>query len=65
MVERNFPSDRLEWHVAMKAREKEEVPKLAAIVALTAARSIIKENAPTNDKVGKVIPSLGTICRSV
>ena len=34
---------------------------MAAIVALTAARSIIKEYEPNNDKVGKVIPSLGTM----
>ena len=34
------PSDRLEWHITMKAREKEEALKMDAIVAMTAAKSI-------------------------
>ena len=45
----------------MKAREREEVPKMAAIVAMTAARSIVEGNGPNNDKVGEVIPVLGTM----
>ena len=54
-------SDRLEWHITMKAREKEEVPKMAAIVAMKAARSIIGGNDPNNNKVGEVIPAPGII----
>ena len=34
---------------------------MAAIVAMTAARSIIEGNGPNNDKVGEVIPALGTM----
>ena len=51
------PSDRPEWHKTMKAREKEEAPKMAAIVAMTAAKSISEGNEPNNDKVDEVIPA--------
>ena len=51
------PSDRFEWHITMKAREKEEAPKMAAIVAVTAAKSISDVNESNNDKVEEIVPA--------
>ena len=41
----------------MKVREKEEAPKMAAIVAMTAARSIFDANESNNDKVEEIVPA--------
>ena len=49
------PSDRLEWHRTMKEREKEEVPKMAAIVAMTAARSIFAANESNDNGVEEIV----------
>ena len=39
----------------MKEREKEEAPKMAAIVAMTAARSILDANESNNNKVEEIV----------
>ena len=51
------PSDRLEWHMTMKAREKEEALKMDAIVAMTAAKPISEGNEPNNNKVDETVPA--------
>ena len=51
------PSDRLELHKAMKVREKEEAPKMAAIVAMTAAKSVLDVNESSNDNVEEIVPA--------
>ena len=53
------PLDRLERHKTMKEREKEEAPKMAAIVAMTAARSNFDANESNNDKVEEIVPASG------
>ena len=41
----------------MKEREKEEAPKMAAIVAMTAARSLFDANESNNAKVEEIVPA--------
>ena len=55
------PSDRLEWHITVKAREKEEAPKMDAIVAMTAAKSVSEGNEPNNNKVDETAPASNLI----
>ena len=49
------PSDRLEWHRTMKEREKEEASKMAAIVAMTAAKTTFAVNDADDHKVEKAV----------
>ena len=49
--------DRLEWHKTMKEREQEEASKMAAIVALTAARSIVTEKDSYDNRVEEIVPA--------
>ena len=51
------PLDRLEWHKTMKEREKKEASKMAAIVAMTAARSIFTENDSYDNRVEEIVPA--------
>ena len=51
------PLDRLEWHKTMKEREKGEASKTAAIVAMTAARSIITANESNDNRVEEIVPA--------
>ena len=47
--------------MTVKAREKEEAPKMDAIVAMTAAKSISEGNEPNNSKVDETVPASNII----
>ena len=55
------PSDRLEWHKTLKERGKGEAPKMAAIVAMTAAKAAFTANVANDHKVEKAVPASSSL----
>ena len=57
-------ADRLAWYQDMREREKGEAAKMAAIVAMTAAKAIFTANSDVNDIVEQAVPSISVLIQS-